>query len=439
MITQRSGLTLSIGSFFVVLAGLIGGPSAAEDSLAPSGGLRSSLTVEEEAKLLEELSAIGYVAGSEPAGESRGVILREPERVSPGLNLMTSGHAPVALLMQTDGTVVHEWTAEFDEIFADHPRSDRSHETRRNFWRKVILFPNGDIVIIWELFGIFRLDRDSNVLWVVPEPAHHDLQLNEAGEIVHLQAERKMISGIPEKQAIEDFVVVRNTGGEEIRRVALSDALSNVNWLNLRRTFWLRAEERAYGLDSRSAYDPFHTNSLQLLGASGAALLGGRFQAGDALVSMGMLDTVAIIDLEKGVTRWSQQGPFGMQHSARLSPEGEIVLFNNFSSAKRSSVMTLNPRTRDVTREYQGPDSKHLYSRRSGGVQLLPNGNMLITETDGGRALEIADGGDVVWEFHSPYRVEGEPGQVAHLYSLERIDESRADWLDREAQAGSGD
>jgi hypothetical protein len=395
--------------------------------------------MEGEAKLIEELSAIGYVAGSQLAGELSGVILREPERVSPGLNLMTSGHGPVALLMQTDGTVLHEWTAEFDEIFSDHPRSDRGHEARRNFWRDAILFPNGDIVVIWELFGIFKLDRDSNVLWVVAEPAHHDLQLSESGEIVHLQSERKMLDGIPEQLAIEDFVIARNAGGEEIRRVALSDALGNVNWLKLRRTFWRRAKDRGYGLNERSAYDPFHTNSLQLLGERDAALLGGRFKAGDALVSMGMLDTVAIVDLEKGLTRWSQQGPFGMQHSARFSPEGEIVLFNNFSSAKHSSIMALDPRTRNVTREYHGPDSKLLYSRRSGGVQLLPNGNTLITETDGGRALEIAEDGVVVWEFHSPYRVEDEPDKVAHLYSLERIEESRATWLYPESKAESGD
>ena len=439
MITRRPSLSLSIRAFSVVLAGFIGSPSAAEDALVVSVSLDSSVSVEEEAKLIEELSAIGYVAGSQPAGELSGVIIREPERVSPGLNLMTSGHAPVALLMQTDGTVVHEWSAEFDEIFADHPRSDRSEETGRNFWRDAILFPNGDIVVIWELFGIFKLDRDSNVLWVVAEPAHHDLQLSEVGEIVHLQSERKMLTGIPEQQAIEDFVIARNAGGEEIRRVALSEALGNVNWLKLRRTFWRRAKDRGYGLNERSAYDPFHTNSLQLLGERDAALLGGRFKAGDALVSMGMLDTVAIVDLENGLTRWSQQGPFGMQHSARFSPEGQIVLFNNFSSAKHSSIMALDPRTREVTREYRGPDSKLLYSRRSGGVQLLPNGNMLITETDGGRALEIAEGGDVVWEFNSPYRVEDEPDKVAHLYSLERIEESRATWLYPESKAESGD
>jgi len=399
----------------------------------------TSVGVEEQAELIEELSAIGYVAGSERAGELSGVVAREAERVSPGLNLMTSGHGPVAVLMETDGTVVHEWTAEFDEIFSEHPRSGLGHEARRNFWRDVILFPNGDIVVIWELFGIFKLDRDSNVLWVVAEPAHHDMQLTEAGEIVHLQSERKMIEGIPERQAIEDFVIVRNAGGGEIRRLALSDALGNVNWLKLRRTFWMRAKDRGYGLNERSAYDPFHTNSIQLLGEKNAARLGGRFKAGDVLVSMGMLDTIAIIDLEEGLTRWSQQGPFGMQHSARFGPEGDIVLFNNFSSANHSTVMTFDPRTREATREYHGPDSRRLYSRRSGGVQLLPNGNMLITETDRGRALEVAQDGDVVWEFHSPYRLEDGSGKVAHLYSLDRIKRSRAAWLYPESKAEPGD
>jgi hypothetical protein len=64
---------------------------------------------------------------------------------------------------------------------------------------------------------------------------------------------------------------------------------------------------------------------------------------------------------------------------------------------------------------------------------------MLITETDRGRALEIAEDGDVVWEFDSPYRVEDESGKVAHLYSLERIEKSRAAWLYPESKAESDD
>jgi hypothetical protein len=379
--------------------------------------------------LIEQLSAIGYVASTATARSSGGVTRHDRERVASGLNLITSGHGPVALLMDMDGEVVHEWRADFAQVFPDHPGIERTKEPRRNFWRDALLLPDGSIIVIWELFGLFKLDRDSRVLWAVPEPAHHDLELSERGEIVHLQAQRKMIPGIPHKSAIEDLIVTRDADGRELRRLAISEALRNAHWPRLRKAFWARARERGYGLDEQRIYDPFHTNSLWLLSPAEAARLGGPFRAGDALVSMGMLDTIAILDVEKGTTRWSQQGPFGMQHAPRPTHEGRIVLFNNFLTANRSSVLTLDPRARRVIREYTGPKAEPLHSRRSGRIQVLPNGSILVVESDGGRALELAEDGEVVWEFHSPYRLPGQPERVAGLYSLERVDGDRASWL----------
>ncbi len=383
-----------------------------------------------EAELIEELSAIGYLAGSEPAQGVQGVIRNDPLRAAPGLNLITSGHGPVALLMDMEGEVLHEWRAEFERVFPDHPQRERAKECRRNFWRDVLLLPNGDIVVIWELLGLFRLDRDSRVVWAVPEPAHHALQLNAAGEIVHLQAKRRMIRGIPEKPAIEDFIVVRDGRGRELRRVAMSDAMQNADWLSLRRAFWARGQARGYELSSRGFYDPFHTNALWLLSPSEADRLGDPFRAGDALVSMAMLDSIAVIDMETGSARWWQQGPFGMQHEPRPTPDGDIILFNNFHTADTSSVLSLDPRTRRVTSEYTGPSADPLYSRRSGRVQVLPNGNTLVVETDGGRALELTGDGEVAWEFHSPYRVCERRDRVAHLYSLERVGPELTGWLE---------
>jgi hypothetical protein len=383
----------------------------------------------DEADLIEQLSAIGYLAGAEPAPDSQGVTQHDPQRVAPGLNLVTSAHGPVALLMDMHGRVLHEWRADFAQVFPDHPRSERAKKPRRNFWRKARLFPNGDLLVIWELFGLFKLDRDSRVLWAVPEPAHHDLQLTESGEIVHLQAERKRIEGIADGLAVEDYIVVRDGGGRELRRIAMSDALRGVHWRRLRKAFWVRNSERGYGLDERSIFDPFHTNSLWLLSEAEAVRLGEPFQAGDALVSMAMLDTIVILDMEKGVPRWSQQGPFGMQHGPRPTRDGAIVLFNNFLTADGSSVLTLDPRTRRVIREYTGPAAEPLHSRRSGSVQVLPNGNTLVVETDRGRALELTEDGEVVWEFRSPYRVGERLDRVASLYSLERVSAASTVWL----------
>jgi hypothetical protein len=383
-----------------------------------------------ETERIEQLSAIGYVAGSEQAHDSEGVTRLDPRRVAPGSNLMTSGHGPVALLMDMEGEILHEWRAEFERVFPDHPKRERAKQARRNFWRDVLLLPNGDIIVIWELFGIFKLDRDSRVLWAVPEPVHHALQLTAAGEIVHLQAKRKMIAGIPEKQAVEDFIVVRDSEGAELRRLTISDALRNADWPGLRRNFWKRSNERGYDITKRGLYDPFHTNSLWLLSSAEATRLGDSFRAGDALVSMAMLDTIAVIDLTAETARWWQQGPFGMQHSPRPTPDGGIALFNNFLAKGRSSLLTLDPRTRTVIREYTGPEEEPLHSKRSGQVHVLPNGNTLIVETDGGRALELTADEELVWEFHSPYRVGSSSDKVAHLYSLKRVGAAQTAWLD---------
>ena len=119
-----------------------------------------------------------------------------------------------------------------------------------------------------------------------------------------------------------------------------------------------------------------------------------------------------------------------MQHEPRPTLDGGIVLFNNFLTADRSSVLTLDPRSRRVMREYTGPKAAPLHSRRSGRIQVLPNGNTLVVETEGGRALEIAADGEVVWEFHSPFRTGESEDRVAGLYSLERVDASQTSWLD---------
>lgn len=181
-----------------------GAGPAGEESAPPAPPARGAAPPL-EAELIEQLGAIGYLAGTEPTGAPSGVVAHDPERVEPGLNFLTSGHGPVALLMGMSGEVLHEWRAEFAQVFPKHPGRDRAMEPHRNFWRDAVLFPNGDILVIWELFGLFKLDRDSRVLWAVAEHVHHDLQITEAGEIAHLQAKRTMIPGISQTRTTIRF------------------------------------------------------------------------------------------------------------------------------------------------------------------------------------------------------------------------------------------
>ena len=73
----------------------------------------------DETERIEQLSAIGYVAGTDTAEGPSGVTVHDAAAAQPGLNLMTSGHAPVALLMNMDGEVLHSWRADFRSVFPD--------------------------------------------------------------------------------------------------------------------------------------------------------------------------------------------------------------------------------------------------------------------------------------------------------------------------------
>jgi hypothetical protein len=382
-----------------------------------------------EAELLERLSAIGYVAGSEPAEGPFGVTVHDVEAAQPGLNLMTSGHAPVALLMNMGGEVLHTWRADFRSVFPDHPKTADGVDPRRNFWRVVRLLPNGDLIVLWELYGLFKLDRDSKLLWTRQVKVHHDVHVTPDGRIHHLEAERRAMPEIPGKRAIEDFIVERDADGNELHRVAISDVLRDIDWPELRRAFWERSRIRGYGLTQRGRYDPFHTNALRILSSADATRLGAPFRAGDALVSMAMLDTIAVVDPRTAKVRWWQQGPFGMQHQPRVTPDGGIVVFNNHYSGQRSAVQVLDPHRHEVTWEYTGSDTEPLHSRRSGGAEFLPNGNLLVVETDRGRVIEVTSDRKIVWEFRSPYRVGKQRDRVAGVYSMQRLSASEVAWL----------
>jgi hypothetical protein len=99
-------------------------------------------------------------------------------------------------------------------------------------------------------------------------------------------------------------------------------------------------------------------------------------------------------------------GPFFGHHDPDFLPNGNILLYDNRLTGNQpqlgySRVLEIDARTREIVWEYVGTDEDPMYSSLGGKVQLLPNGNVLAVEPQGGRIIEIArnNGDDVVWEF----------------------------------------
>ena len=120
----------------------------------------------DDEETLNRLSALGYLRGYTPAENAGGVTVLEAGSVEDGLTLFTSGHAPVAHLVSLAGELVHRWEITFEELWpGDLPMEISDQHNEKEFIRRAHVFPNGDLLGVFEYIGIFKLDRDSNVLW----------------------------------------------------------------------------------------------------------------------------------------------------------------------------------------------------------------------------------------------------------------------------------
>ena len=377
---------------------------------------RSDLT-DAQRDQIRELEAIGYMDGSRISGLDSGARILMADRLQPGLNLYSSGHAQEAHLIDAEGSSLHVWHADFWEIWPDYPVESNHRMTQ--FWRRVHLLPDGGLLAIYEGLGLICLNRDSSVRWANPNRAHHDLDIAPDGTILVLTREAHIVPRVHEAEPIlEDFVsVLDSQTGEELRRISILEAVEASNYPLLME-----------GSRGRSG-DIYHTNTLRILDTQGmiAAMQPGRI----VLYLLG-LGTIAVMDLDDGRIVWASTGPEIHRHDPQLLENGRILVFNNFNESPDSTVTEFDPVTGEVLWRYRGSDVLPFYSRTCGTAQRLENGNTLITESDNGRAFEVDMSGNMVWEYVSPHRAGPDESYIATLFELERIPEPQVRvWLER--------
>jgi hypothetical protein len=374
---------------------------------------------DEQRDEIERLQAIGYVAGSRPAPAASDVTRYDRSSAYAGLNLYTSGHAPEAILMDMEGTVLHRWRHEFEDAWPDHPLAPKPDT---EFWRRVHLYENGDLLAIHEGLGILKLDKDSNLIWARPHPVHHDLEVMPDGTIYTLTRVAHMVPRVREGAPIlEDFVSILDADGNETQRISLLECFENSadehSWVRAARAFWEKETVRRLAANPG---DIFHTNSIGVLDGRIADRVP-AFARGNLLLSMCHLDMIAVVDPGRRQVVWSLAGRFALQHDPTITDDGRLMVFDNNWNRGRSSVTVTDPATLAVEWRYAGSPDRPFFSRTCGTAARLPNGNTLITESDNGRAFEVTSDGTIVWEFYNPHRAGDHDEYVATVFEMVRL------------------
>lgn len=303
------------------------------------------------------------------------------------------------------GTIVHEWHLPYDRIWNSSAIVKYPSVPESLFWRDVYLYPNGDMLAVYEGwsdplwgYGLAKMNLNSQPIWTYLDHVHHDVSVGADGRIYTLvQSWRtKRIPEFPEIRTpcTEGFVAVLSSDGKLLKKVSLYEAFARSQYRGMMGLLKLL-----------STSDTLHTNSVKPLTASFARLFP---QAGPntVLISSRHLDAIALLDLDAEKIVWLLRGPWARQHDARPLPDGDIMLFDDlgdFAHDNHSRVLEVQPNPFKIVWEFPGDSGETLKSKILGAEQKLPNGNVLITDSGTARLLEVTPDKKVVWEYRSPF------------------------------------
>ncbi len=341
--------------------------------------------------------------------DARGTTVHDPAKAYAGYTLYTRGGSTTAHLIGMDGDEVHRWSLPYRELWNTTPDGRPAQRDELMYWRKAIMQPNGDLIAIYIAaadtpwgYGMVKLDADSNVIWSYHGAVHHDFDLGSDGRVLALthgfRDQRYEVFSSLAKPFLDDWVVVIDgETGEPQQPISVFDAFYESKYQIILTAIPYFALE-----------DPLHTNSIQLIDEELASVFApADGKANQALISMRHPAAPALIDLDSGEMTWATKGPWHGQHSIQAWPNGNFTVFDNYghyTDGDRSRILEVDPATGGIVFSYDGSDDKPLESKLRAAVTKLPNGNYLITESDGGRLLEVSPQGEIVWEFVNPVR-----------------------------------
>lgn len=267
--------------------------------------------------------------------------------------------------------------------------------------------------------GLVRVDVDSNVLWALGRNTHHDMDVAEDG-IIYVAAhnyndESPDDSIIYKASFLEDVLLNVSPDGDVVEQISILDALQNSVYRNL----------LAIGYNSKPSEDPMHLDTVEILSRNIADSFP-MFEPGDILISLRNLDMIGMIDAEERIVKWALVGMFAQQHDPDFLANGNIMLFDNWGGQpyrKRSRILEIDPVTQEVEWQYEGSAEGRFFSSIRGKQQVLPNGNVLITDAQHGRVLEVTreQTPEIVWEYYNrlpPVDGQGRVGLVTMALRL---------------------
>ena len=320
------------------------------------------------------------------------------------------------------GELVHSWPVDWFDIWPDAshlPPQDVPKMRPGTHLHGMLLLPDGDILFNFEKLGLVRMGLCGDVRWKLPYQTHHSVFMDDAGSL-WVSAMRWHTETMPNYPAhvppIREPVVLKvSPEGELLEEISVFDLLAENDYRALHNM-------RAGAKSNTVTGDSLHLNDVEVFPGS---MEEGFFKHGDIVISLRNIHTVIVFDPATRKIKLLKVGGFIRQHDPDFIDGNTLMIFDNNtigpqSFGQQSRILLFDAQKDELSVKYTGSPDNPFYTYIMGKQQLLENGNLLISDSINGRAFEVNEAGEIVWEF---VNLVGE-GRVGIVEEVERLPES---------------
>ncbi len=341
-----------------------------------------------------------------------------------GINLITriaSERNLSAQIVDVNGRILHEWRIDWFELWPDATHIIEKQKIPKSrpgtHIHGAVVMPDGDITFNFEHLGLMRLDRQGKVVWRLPYQTHHSVHLHDDGNlwVCGQKHHEKADSKFPNRIApFEAYTIIEvSPDGKILSEWSIGEILEQNNFKGL---LYLGSLENR---TTRVKGDVLHLNDVEPFPDTMPA---GFFGQGDILISLRNINTVFVFNRHSGKMKFTCTGWFVRQHDPDFLDGNRFSVFDNNliapeSFGHQSRIVIVNARSNSFEVYFEGNEQIPFYTDIMGKHQWLANGNLLITESNQGRAFEISPRRTKVWEYMN-YVDSGLVGLVEEVQRL---------------------
>lgn len=327
-----------------------------------------------------------------------------------------------------------------------------------NLYNGILIDMNGNQVKNWSYNYLSILDEDGfyyaqkgyealefgkfyfngTPVWIKEIPIHHEIYLTPTETVIVMSKKAEVYNG---RNVEFDVLLEFDKDGEFLGKWSTYENLVEIKTfhreleLDKPKSIILPEDHKKNTSIWGAEYDYYHMNAFSVVPDNSMKSFHPAFKPGNWIVSFRHGSMTFILDKDTKKVLWSGiydqiKDNLEGQHLAKMSENGNVRIFDNGRYRGWSRIVEINPVSMEVVSEIKFDD---FFTYSQGFFQDLPNGNILITESEDGRVFEINSDLEVVWEFYNPDMkvLEENGGQEIHneIYRMTRYDKDFIDKL----------